>query len=144
MAKWILNASCSTKDNRPLQLSERHSPVERDVSIERGFIDYIEIFDDLIRRRWGGTVTPERTDVKADEDFFMKYEDDGEETRIIPDKKESGDSTGRLLNQQPSYDRLVNAEVELQSGELMQTGKFIGTSLNHEGAIDGSCNDNLC
>ena len=127
-----------------MQVAERHSLIERDVSIERGFIGYIEIFDDLIRRRWGGTVTPARTDVKADEDFFMKYEDDGEEPRIIPDTKESVDSTGRLLNQQPFYDRLVNAEVELQSGELMQTGKVIGMSVNHEGAIDGSCNDNLC
>ena len=71
----------------------------------------------------------------------MEYEDEDEEPRIIPGIEESVDSAGRLLNQQPFYDRLINAEVELQSGDLMQTGKVIGRSANHEGAIDGSCDD---
>ena len=73
------------KTHRPMQVAERHSPIESDVSIERGFIGYIEIFNDLIRRRWGDTVTPARTDVKADEDVFMECKDDGEEHRIISD-----------------------------------------------------------
>ena len=64
----------------------------------------------------------------------MECEDDDEESRIIPDVEKSVDSTGRLLNQQSFYDRLVNAEVELHLGELIQTGKVIGISVNHEGA----------
>ena len=47
-------------------------------------------------------------------------------------------------HQQPFYDTLINAEVELQSGELMKTEKVIGISVNHEGATNGSCDDNLC
>ena len=61
---------------------------------------------------------------------------------MTPDIEEHVDSTVRLINQQPFYDVLINAEVELQSGELMQTGKVIGRSVNHEGAIDGSYDDN--
>ena len=106
-----------------MQVAERHSLIERDVSIERGFIGYIEIFNDLIIRRWGDAVTLARSDVKTDEDIFIKREDDGEDSRIIPDIKASVDSTGKLLNQQPFYDRWVNTEAELQSGELMQTRK---------------------
>ena len=116
-----------------MQVAESHSPVE---------LKKREIFNDLIRRRWGDSVTPTRTDIKADEEIFMEYEDDEEEPRIIPDIEESIDSTGRLLNQQSFYDRLINSEVELQSGELMQTGKVTGRSVNYEGAIDGLCYDN--
>ena len=136
MAQWILKANGEVvprRTHRPLQVAERHSPVE---------LKKREIFNEMIKRRWGDSVTPARTDVEANEDVFMEYEDDDEKPRIIPDIEESVDSTGRLINQQPFYDRLINAEVELQSGELMQTGKVIGRSVNHEGAIDGSYDDN--
>ena len=33
------------------------------------------------------------------------------------------DSTGKLINQQPAYDQIINAEVQLQLGEEMVTGK---------------------
>ena len=62
--------------------------------------------------------------------------------RSLEHVEENVDSTGRLLNQKPLYDRLINAEVELQSGELIQTGKVIGRSVNYEGATDGSYDDN--
>ena len=61
MAHWILKANGEVvprKTHRPLQVSERHSPVE---------IKKREIFYNLIRRRWGDSVTPARTEVKADE-----------------------------------------------------------------------------
>ena len=127
-----------------MQITQRHSLIERHVSIERGFTGYIDVINDFIRRRWECAVTSERSGVKADGAFFIKHENNGEEPRIAPDIKESVDSTGRLLNQQAFYGKLVNAEVWLQSGELMQMGKVIGMSINHEGAIDGSCNDSLC
>ena len=72
------------------------------------------------------SVTLARSDVKAVEDVFMEHEDDEEEPRTTLDIEESVESTGRLLNQQPFYDRLINAEVEMQSGELMQIGRVIG------------------
>ena len=90
-----------------MQVAEKHSPIESDVSIERGFIGYVDIFNDLIRRRWGDSVTPTRTDIKAEEDVFMECEDDVEEPRIILDIGEFVESTGRLLNQQSFYDILM-------------------------------------
>ena len=70
-----------------MQLAKKHSPIESDVSIEQGFIGYIAIFNDLIKRRWGDAVTPAKTDDKSDDDVFMEHEDDEEELRIIPDVK---------------------------------------------------------
>ena len=78
---------------------------------------------------------PARTDVKVEKYIFMEHEDDGEESRIIRDIGESVDSTARLLNQKYFYDRLINAEVELHSGELMQTRKVVGISVNHKGEL---------
>ena len=72
----------------------------------------------------------------------MECDDDEEMPRIISDVEHSIDLTGRLLNQQPFYDRLINAEVEMQSGKLTQTGKVIGRSVHHEGAIYGSYDGN--
>ena len=37
---------------------------------------------------------------------------------------------------------MINTEVDLQSGELIHTGKVIGRSVNHEGAMHGSYDDN--
>lgn len=51
--------------------------------------------------------------------------------------------TGKVINQKPFYDRLINTEVELQLGDLMQTGKVIGRPVGPEGAIEGLYNDNL-
>ena len=119
MSQWILKANGELVPRRThmdLQVFERHSPVE---------LKKREIFNDLIKRRWEDSVTLVRTYVKADEYVFMEYEDDDEEPRIALDIEESVDLTGMLINQQPFYDRLINAEVVLQSGELMQTEKVI-------------------
>ena len=88
----------------PLQLAERYSSVE---------LKNREIFNDLIRRRWIESLTPARTDIKADEDVFIEYEDDEEEPIIIPAIEDFFDSTSRLINHQPFYYRLINAEVKL-------------------------------
>ena len=93
MAQWMLKTNGEVVPRRkriPLQVAEKHSPVE---------IKKREIFNDLIRRRWGDSVTPARTDIKADVDVFIAYEDEDEKTRITPDIEESVDSNGRLLNQ---------------------------------------------
>ena len=40
-----------------------------------------------------------------------------------PDSEDSVDHNGQLLNQHPAYDRLLNAEVQLQLGEDYVMGK---------------------
>ena len=43
-----------------------------------------------------------------DDDASEEYEDDVEQPRLIPDIEDAVDANGRLLNQQPAYDKLLN------------------------------------
>ena len=40
-----------------------------------------------------------------------------------PDHEDILDSTGRILEQQPAFDKIINAEVMIQNGDEMATGK---------------------
>ena len=45
---------------------------------------------------------------------FEPYEDNDEAIRLKPEIEDTVDATGRLLNQSPAYDRMINAEVQMQ------------------------------
>jgi hypothetical protein len=45
-----------------------------------------------------------------------KKPDDADDEDIL-------DSTGKVLNQQPVWDKLINAEIILQQGDKLQLGK---------------------
>ena len=99
-----------------------------------------EVFIALIKQRWGDSVTPSK-----DDEAVLKYDDykdEYEEPRIIPDIEEPVDSTGKPINQQPFYDKLINAEVQLQMGDSLVKGKVIGRSVEPDGTIIGSYDDN--
>ena len=53
---------------------------------------------------------------------FEAYEDEDEKPVTIPENEDATDANGRLLNQQPSYDKIINAEVQLPQGENMSLG----------------------
>ena len=69
---------------------------------------------------------------------FVEYSDDDKPARIIPNIEDCVDSQGRLLNQQPQYDKLINAEVLLQLGEEMLVGKVKKRNVDHAGHVSGS------
>eukprot|EP00957_Ditylum_brightwellii_P064983 4929534-Ditylum_brightwellii.AAC.1 len=75
------------------------------------------IFDALIERRWGTAMTPSKFEDLDKDDFYEEYEDDDEPARVTLDIEDSVDATGRLLNNMPAYDLLLNAEVSLQLGD---------------------------
>jgi hypothetical protein len=52
------------------------------------------------------------------------------------------DANGRLLNQMPAYDQILNAEVSLQMGEEMSVGKVIQRALGPDGAVAGTYDEN--
>ena len=102
---------------QPLQLSEIHSPSE---------VRKCETFDHLIKRRWGTLINPLEEPIKTnnDENDGSGYEDDNIKPQLPSlDIEDSVDHNGWLLNQHPAYDRLLNAEVQLQLGEDYITGK---------------------
>ena len=59
----------------------------------------------------GTSLQPPMAVAKTDE--FKLYEDDGELPREVPDMEDVLDATGHVLNQQPAYDQLLNAEIQI-------------------------------
>ena len=44
---------------------------------------------------------------------FEKYEDNEQQEQPTLEVEDIVDSTGKLINQQPAYDQIINAEVQL-------------------------------
>ena len=66
-----------------------------------------------------------------------RYEDEDEPAKPIPDIEETVDANGRALNQLPAYDRLLNAEVQLQLDNKVTTGKVKSRALGSDGNMVG-------
>jgi hypothetical protein len=60
----------------------------------------------------------------------------------VPDIEDSVDATGKLLNQQPAYDRILHSEVSLQLGEKMTTGKVTQRAVGPDGTTAGTYDSN--
>ena len=135
MAQWVLKANGNVvprRTIRPLQVAELHSPTE---------IKKRDTFDALIERRWGTAMMPPTAEQIKVEDLEA-YEDDSEESNEIPDQEDAVDHSGRLINQQPSYDKLLNSEVMLQHGEQTNRAKVRRRALDHNGKVVGRYDDN--
>ena len=117
MAQWILKANGNVvprQMHQPLQTAEIHSPTE---------VKKRKVFNALIERRWGTSISPPKTTGGNQKPEFENYEDDDEPERVIPEIEDAVDANGRLLDQQPAYDAIINAEVQLQLGEEYVTRK---------------------
>jgi hypothetical protein len=110
MAQWILKANGNVVPRqmlRPLKTEEIHSETEQ---------CKCQTFNALIERRWGTSINPPKVqpiESDNDDDSFEEYHDDVEQPRVIPDIEDTVDSAGRLLNQQPAHDALLNAEIQM-------------------------------
>ena len=78
---------------------------------------------------------------KADPDGDDIDEPEAEKD-AFPEVEDIVDSTGRVLNQQPAYDKLINAEILLQLDDKMVMKKVQGWSLGDNGKVMGSYDDN--
>ena len=133
MAYWILRANgrvVPRRSLRPLKVDELHSPVE---------IKKTEVFDELIKRRWGTPMTPPDTQQPK---VCKKYEDHEQQELRTLEVEDIVDSTGKLINQQPAYDQIINAEVQLQLGEEMVTGKVIQRTIGPDEQVTGTYENN--
>jgi hypothetical protein len=140
MAQWILKANGNVvprRSHRPLKTEEVHSEQERMKQ---------KVFDALIKRRWGTPINPSITKDTEDPDngdnAFEAYEDDDEQARIISNIEDAVDANGQLLNQMPAYDRILNSEVSLQTGEEMSVGKVTQRALGPDGTVAGTYDEN--
>ena len=133
MAQWILKANgrvVPRRTLRPLTPAELSSETE---------VEKRRIFDNLITKRWGTSALAAPVEPK---DEFVEYEDDVEEPRLIPEFDDPVDANGRPLDQQPLYDKLINAEVILQQGDGMKAAKVKGRSTDPDGRSVGTYDEN--
>ena len=68
--------------------------------------------------------------------------DEMDEPVESPDHEDLLDSTGRILEQQPAFDKIINAAVMIQNGDEMAMGKVARRSLDADGRTTGSYHDN--
>ena len=141
MAQWVLKANGNViprRTVRPLQVAEIHSETEKKKR---------KLFDELIERRWGTSINPpkalQRQSTDDLEDSFDYTGDIAEDANVLESIIEDAqDSRGRLLNQQPAYDRIINAEVQLQLGDSVAVGKVRKRAIGPEGVTTGVYHDN--
>jgi hypothetical protein len=111
MCQWVLKGNGKAvprRSVRPLNSSEIHSEVE---------IQMRKVFDDLIEGRHGTSINPPKP-MKGQSDTKEPDDADGdadtEPAGELPDIEDILDSTGKVLNQQPMWDKLFNAEIILE------------------------------
>ena len=100
-------------------MAEKHSTVETKKH---------NVFDALIERRLGTSINP--PPITEDRDPTMEdltnQNDLGNainEQVESPDHEDILDSTGRILEQQLAFDKIINAEMMIQNGDEMAMGK---------------------
>ena len=54
---------------------------------------------------------------------FEEYEDEENDPSKIPEIEDPVDLTGKIIDQQPSYDLIISLVVQLQLGDELSTGK---------------------
>ena len=122
MAQWILKANgrvVPCHSVRPLHPGELTSPSEQSKR---------QSFNALIESRFGMSINPpqqlnDNDGNSGDFENFEPYEDDDEAIQPEPEIEDTVDATGRLLNQSPAYDRMINAEVQMQLDDATVGGK---------------------
>ncbi|GAX21971.1 hypothetical protein FisN_16Hh038 [Fistulifera solaris] len=147
MAQWVLKANgrvVPRRTVRSLTIAKLHSDTEKRRR---------EIFDGLIERRWGTAMTPppidspvRRKDYRrndSDNDEWEPYQDGDETPREFSNVEEAVDANGVLLDVAPAYDRIINAEVQLQKdGGEMETARVVGRTIGDDGQTIGTYSDN--
>ena len=99
-----------------------------------------DVFDALIERRMGISINPPPTTEDRDptaEDLTNQndLDDEMDEPVESPDHEDILDSTERILEQQPAFEKIINAEVMKQNGDEMVMGKEARRSLDADGRL---------
>jgi hypothetical protein len=135
MAQWVLKSNGNVvprRTLRPLKPEEMRSDTEQ---AKR------KLFDELIERRWGSSINPPKMKNDSDNEF-EEYSDSDEDARLIPDIEDTVDATGKPLNQQPSYDAILNAEVRMNMGNEVLNGKVKRRAIGADGKVIGTYDEN--
>ena len=133
MSQWVLKANgkvvplCTV---RPLCIDELHCEHKKKKR---------DLFDKLIKKRWGTVLSPP---VKDDVPEYEPYKDAEEKPVVLNNIEKPVDSNGRLIDQQPTYDCLLNAELLLRKGDSLSRGKVTKRVVGSDGQQLGTYDNN--
>ena len=95
----------------------------------------------MIERRYGNSIVAPTMPAEGCE-TTEPYEDDSQQQFMIPDIEDLVDSTGRLINQCPAYDCIINSEVQMQLDEQVMNGTVKRCALRLDGHSMGKYDEN--
>ena len=130
MAQWVIKANGKVVPRRslqPLTIAEKHNIVENKKR---------DVFDALIERRMGTSINPptpeDRDPTTEDPTNEIDLEDDDEKNGPgeSPNHEDILDSMGRILEQQPAFDKIINAEVMIQNWDEMAMGRVVSQKIS--------------
>lgn len=133
MCQWVVNHHGNVIPRRTVR------PLTNDEWIRESEVRKRSIFDNLIRVRWGTTISPPLPTTNKD---FDVYEDDDEDALHIPEFDDPVDARGRALDQQPLYDRLINIELMLPKDGEYKQAKVVGRTMTSDGKVSGTYDEN--
>ena len=95
----------------------------------------------------GTSINPPPTTEDQDptaEEFTNLYDIENEMDEPVEshDHEDILDSMGRILEQQPAFDKIINAEVMIHNGDEMEMGNVVRRSLDADGRMTGTYHDN--
>jgi hypothetical protein len=83
-------------------------------------------FDKLVEKRWVTSINPPIETNETSDTMWEEYKDGDESPRVIPEIEDIVDSTGKVINQQPAYDNMLNTDVVAQRA-IGPDGRTIGS-----------------
>ena len=140
MAQWLLKSTgrvVPRRTVRPLTVDELNSDAEQQKQ---------KLFKVLIERRHGLAMIPLKKETGNNPGVgnpdncnvlepYLTLEEPAKET---PDMNDCVNANGKLINQQPIYDLLLNAEVQLHLGKQLEPGKVVGSAVGPDGEQVGT------
>ena len=141
MTSWILKSNGKVVPRRTLRpLNDVEERNEKEMEKR-------DIFDKAIAEKLGIIIKPEDS-LKRDDPMFdlFNLDDDEEYSSNIPEADEltspPTDASGTVFDQQPLYDKLINAEVQLPHGDEYKRATVIGRTIDMDGKTKGTHSDN--
>eukprot|EP00957_Ditylum_brightwellii_P050554 3833907-Ditylum_brightwellii.AAC.1 len=117
MAQWVMRGNGNVVPRQTLKLlklEELNSKTE---------IRSRNLFDSFIERRWDMSMNPPQETTPNDQDPYDEYEDDDEKVRSLPGMEGTVDENSTMIDQQPAYNKIINAEVQPHHQDHITAGK---------------------
>ena len=135
MSQWVLKSNGQVVPRRTLR-TLKPEELRSETEIKKR-----NLFDKLVEKRHGTSMNPPIKTSETSDTMWEEYEDGDESPRVIPETEDIVDSTGKVINQQPAYDKMLNNEVQMQVGYDLTKGLVARRAIGPDGKTIGTYDD---